>query len=802
MAENADGIITIALKLKQDEFNSSISGMSNNTSSFITKIKNAFTGATGAAETFGDRVKATFAGMVLTNVATAAWNTITGSIEKATNRLDAMAKATKVIGLITGDSQKAAQVVEELGEAVTNTAYGLDTASTSVQKLTSSGMNVDKATTMVETMMDAIAVYGDGTNATLENVGDALAKITSSGKVQADQWQRLSDAGIPVLKLLSEQLGMTQAEVAEALSKGKISAEQFTTALQTALSQGTASLASVSGQAKEMSGSFAASMDNMKARVAIGVANIIQSFNTWLSDNSLPSIQSSIANSGTAIKLALNGIANAIPGVLSNFGALIPFIRQASEAFDQLAGGQITVGEFLQTLSGMGPRVADALRVIALEALNAGTEFIKNLSLGLAQNAPQIVAAAVDVGSRFVQGLQQGVPALVNAGMTLIHNLVVGFVQGFPQLTNSAAGLIADLVIIWASSLGQVASVGADIVLTIAQGIGQMLPTLADKAAGLMSQLGQTIQQQIPAIAEKATYVIQSFADNLSIAVPRLIKGGFEMLEGLVRGIIDALPNLIATVPKIITTFANIINQNMPIILAKGAALLWELIKGIISVIPDLIAAVPRIVEAIVAVISAYNWLNLGKNIMTFFKDGITGMASAIKGGVKNIAENIVDIIKELPTRMLALGKNIVQGLLNGIKSAWGNLTGWLKEGAVGLIGSAASALGIHSPSTKFRDLIGKFIPPGIIEGVKAAMPKALSALEGYAGDLLGVFDLRSLQDRVGFEEAFRRSGGGQPGEGGGRGYVVNQTINSAKELSPSEIAQETKNMLRRVAWQ
>lgn len=66
---------------------------------------------------------------------------------------------------------------------------------------------------------------------------------------------------------------------------------------------------------------------------------------------------------------------------------------------------------------------------------------------------------------------------------------------------------------------------------------------------------------------------------------------------------------------------------------------------------------------------------------------------------------------------MLDIGKNIVEGLWNGIKNAWN----WLKDSVSnlgqGLVDGIKSTLGIHSPSKVFRDEVGKYIALGLGEG-------------------------------------------------------------------------------------
>lgn len=114
-------------------------------------------------------------------------------------------------------------------------------------------------------------------------------------------------------------------------------------------------------------------------------------------------------------------------------------------------------------------------------------------------------------------------------------------------------------------------------------------------------------------------------------------------------------------------------------------------------------------------------WLvNTINKIIEFGKN----MANKGKEGATNLFNNIVNTIKELPNKMLEMGKNIVEGLWNGIKNA----ANWIKEKvgnfASGILDGMKEALGIHSPSTLFRDQVGKNIALGVGEGFEDNISK------------------------------------------------------------------------------
>lgn len=134
-------------------------------------------------------------------------------------------------------------------------------------------------------------------------------------------------------------------------------------------------------------------------------------------------------------------------------------------------------------------------------------------------------------------------------------------------------------------------------------------------------------------------------------------------------------------------------------------------------------------------------------------------MLSAATTAIQNMVSSIISKLAELPgkvasklaevtsamvqwgsdivSKMTDVGRNIVSGIWNGISSGWDWLKGKVADLANSLLDSAKSALGINSPSTKFRDKVGKWIMPGVAEGVENSMPKTLRGMKAEAGKLI-----------------------------------------------------------------
>ena len=104
-----------------------------------------------------------------------------------------------------------------------------------------------------------------------------------------------------------------------------------------------------------------------------------------------------------------------------------------------------------------------------------------------------------------------------------------------------------------------------------------------------------------------------------------------------------------------------------------------------------------------------------------------------IRSGAASIVNGLVSFMARLPGRILSAlsslnnllyskGVAVVQGLWRGIQSMGGWLRGQLMGFARNMIpGPIAKALGIASPSKLMADVVGRWIPPGIIDGIESS---------------------------------------------------------------------------------
>lgn len=210
-----------------------------------------------------------------------------------------------------------------------------------------------------------------------------------------------------------------------------------------------------------------------------------------------------------------------------------------------------------------------------------------------------------------------------------------------------------------------------------------LVPEILQSGTQLVTSLAEGFTQGIPDFLSNALPQLLQFTEELRANAGVFVDAGLNLITQLLNGLIAGLPDLIAYVPDIIINICGVINDNMPKILAQGVSIIVQLIAGLVQTVPSLLANWKKILEAVLSVISAINWLTIGKTILTGVANGVKSMGSSLLNAFKGGFSSALAWIKSLPSQAVQWGKNLIQSFING-------LTG--KGGAVGAGAIAATA--------------------------------------------------------------------------------------------------------------
>lgn len=407
-------------------------------------------------------------------------------------------------------------------------------------------------------------------------------------------------------------------------------------------------------------------------------------------------IQTEMGITGTTAKEASTTIQGSVASMKAAWANLMVGMADDTQNFDML------LSNFIESIG----TVADNL----LPRIGIVIEGMGKLVAGL---APEIASALPTLTNELL-------PNLVELGVQSISALVQGIQENGDSL---AAGALS-------------------IVGTLAEGIAELLPMVADTAASLVVSLADGLTESLPDIIPIAIETISTLVENLTENANTIIDAGIQIILALGEGLIAALPQLIETVPQIVINIANVINDNAPKLVDTALYLITRLAVGLVQAIPTLVANIPKIIEAIVAAFMAFQWLNLGKQLIDGVANGVKkageSMATAAKNAFSKFKSKITG--SEVATELKNIGKYIIDGIVGGIKNSLSkiaNIAGKIKDT---LFSKLKGLFKIASPSKLMKEEVGAYIGEGIAVGIEESGQMAVDAAETVANGIIDAF--------------------------------------------------------------
>lgn len=153
--------------------------------------------------------------------------------------------------------------------------------------------------------------------------------------------------------------------------------------------------------------------------------------------------------------------------------------------------------------------------------------------------------------------------------------------------------------------------------------------------------------------------------------------------------------------------------------------------------------------------------------------------------------------IKKLEKSLKKVGENAAKGFISGLKSKDEDMTKAVKELSKSLVKKMKKELGIHSPSTVMRDMVGRYIPEGIAEGIRKNATAAVQAMDALADNIVTPMKNAAGNMTIRKPELSTQS----TSRSVMNTYKFYQTNNSPKALSRWDIYRQSKNLLQGVQY-
>lgn len=439
-----------------------------------------------------------------------------------------------------------------------------------------------------------------------------------------------------------------------------------------------------------------------------------------------------------AIQL-LMAIIEAIPTIIQAIIDNLPMIITA--LIEGLVGA---VPQLLEAAITLLMALIDAIPEIVVSLVEAIPQIITALVTGLVEAVPEIFTAAKDLLWQIIEAIPEIVTGLAEAIPDIITGIVNGLADGATAVWEGAKSLGSSIIdgfkdILGIHSPSAVMEEQGDF---LTQGLLNGIADLPTKALEAIGGVLDSITQWGTELTTKGIEVATTFVDGIITlmtelpgkvwvwlvdTVTKIVQWGINIQTQAITAVQTMINNVVSAMTqlpgKVWTWLVNVVNNLVQWgvnIQTTAQTAIQTMITGIITLMQELPGKVMVWLTNVVNQVGTWG-INLKNKAVSAVTTMVNGMVSILSG---------------LPDKFVSVGSNIVTGIWNGINSGWN----WLKDKvaslADSLLDAAKDALGIESPSKEFRDKVGKWLIPGITEGMDETLPEADADIRKAAGHL------------------------------------------------------------------
>ena len=308
-----------------------------------------------------------------------------------------------------------------------------------------------------------------------------------------------------------------------------------------------------------------------------------------------------------------------------------------------------------------------------------------------------------------------------------------GFINNMlPRIQTALDGIVEMVVSLSDKLLPQITEIGVDLIIKLVESIVENLPALLESAEKIINTLVDGIVSALPKLIPATVQILETLITAILDNLPMLVQAGIDMLNALIQGIAEMLPTLIPAIIDCILLIVETILDNIDMIVETGNNLILSLVEGIVNAIPRLVEKVPLIIEKFIdgIVRNLPSILETGnKVILSLVESIITNLPKILESAPKIIVTIIKGLLSCIP-ELIKAGGDLLAGLFKGLldpEAIWEAVKGLFN----GIVGGIQELFGIHSPSTVFRDEVGKNLALGLGEGFSDTMDDVTADMQG-----------------------------------------------------------------------
>lgn len=612
---------------------------------------------------------------------------ISGGIQRAQNIADAK---FKLEGL--GVSWQA--VSEDIDYAVQDTAYGMDAAANAAAQFAASGL---KTGDEMKTALRAISGIASMSSSTYEEITPIFTKAAGSGRVMADELNRIAAKGLNAsaelakyfnginegtiivdeavekqVKTITQGMRVSEADIREFASDSKISFKMFYEAMDSAFGE----------HAKESNKTFTGSLANMKA----ALSRIGQGLREPIMDEAIPAFNS--------LRLMINSIKKALTSsgiydiwarlVTAASGKIVGFVDSVTAKINGNLKALESVGSGLKNLLYsiimIVKTVSSAFREVFGDGSNSITKSFDETAKSFEETTQsmipteegllrlkRVITGVLNIFKKLKEGIESVVDAISPITSTIFRVLLV-----------SAVSLVSNLLLI-IKALKDISSKSTsigDFFIKLKNVIFSLIPGLGNVRSGL-SVISPVIDKIIDKVTKFAGIVKNVLLGTFAVAVIGIYTAFNKLSQISLSGVINSIRTLITNI-KSIPQISEAVN-NIKIIFANIGTFFGRLLNSIVEFFASFRGQSRETTRSVVSDMSLLE--RIIYSVTTVFK-GLGTVIGAIALGALTLFNKAFNAIRNFSLeRTISNIKNFIAsvrelGLLKTLSNTFSNVGG------------------------------------------------------------------------------------------------------------------------------
>ena len=575
-----------------------------------------------------------------------------------------------------GDTDKAAEIANR---AITDMSDNANKMGTSMEAIQNAYQGFAKQN---YTMLDNLKLGYGGTASEMARLINDSGVLGSQMTVTAKTVNNVSfDKIIEAIGVVQDKMGITGTTAAEAAStiQGSISSMQSAWQnLLTGISDENADLGALTGNLIE---SVATVADNLVPRIGQAISGVAEAFQKLTG-------------------IDISGFTGVLQGVVSGTVETVGQLTAAFQA-DGISGAIDVLVDKFAALTGIDlSGFTDSLKsAFSGDGLAAAAKTIGSLLAPFQESLGPVITAIGNALGEFIGTLRgAGIGQAFSGIAEAVGGLLGTFTSRLPGVIEAVSGALNGF-------LGFCLSIGAGPLATIAEAVIDLLSPFVSGVADIIIAIGQALSTLFAYADETLSEPLQALAD----AVADLFAPMTEGLGDIIAGIAEALYDFAILIGKrVIDDF-----KKFAEILQKIAEYLEPMVSYFVNTAQSIVDFVKVLFDSkkdINDVMYALGQLfaDLVHNAIGYWQDLLTF--------VQGIPEKLLGFFQGLPGRFAEIGRNIVEGIKNGILGAWEGLKSFVSGLWDGLFDSSKKDNEINSPSKRYAK-IGAYLAQGVALG-------------------------------------------------------------------------------------